>query len=222
MTSVFYGLVNSTNAALIIFSVSAAAAGGFTKSSMTRAATGIAALLATLCVTITARSLFGWTVSAVERPSLPGFVLLVALAISATTGRRIATSAEYRFVTMLLVVAGLVLYPGATGFRDYDTYTVGYSGYFLPAAVALIIAYAIFRGYLLTAVVLNVAIAAFLLGIGESHNFWDYIIDPVAWIIGCGTWIAIAIGFLIARFNPAKALTPAQPSSGIGETPISH
>jgi hypothetical protein len=222
MTSVFYGLLNSTNAALIIFMASAAAASCFTKSPMKRALAGIAVVLVTLCITISARSLFGWTASAVERPSLPGFVLLVALAISATTVRRIATSAEYRFDAMLLAVGGLVLYPGAMGILDYDTYMIGYSGYLLPAAVALIVAYAIFRGYLLTAVTLNVAIAAFLLGIGESRNFWDYILDPVAWMIGCGAWIVIAVRYLIAQIKPAKVLVPVQPSSGIGETPISH
>lgn len=222
MIDVMNILLNSTNAALIIFSTAAAVAGTFTKSPMIRLAAGLAVLAASLCIPISLRSLFEWTVSAVERPSFPGFVLLAIIAVSATTGWRVETLGEFRFATLVLAVAGCALYPGATGFLNADPYVVGYSGYLLPAAVALVIAYALWRAYFITAVTLNIAIAGFLLDAGTSRNLWDYIMDPVAWIIGCGTWIAIAAGFLMKRVAPVKALAPDQPSSGIGETPISH
>jgi hypothetical protein len=135
--------------------------------------------------------------------------LLVVLAISAITGRHVETSSEFRFGTMVLMLVGFVLYPASVGFLDYDTYAIGYGGYLLPAAVAAVLAYAIYRWYLLTAVALNLAIVAFLLSAGQSLNLWDYVMDPVAWIIGTGTWIGIAVGFLVARFSPAKALARA-------------
>ncbi|MBS0235212.1 MAG: hypothetical protein JSR99_17230 [Proteobacteria bacterium] len=223
MTASLHILLNGASAALIIFTASAAVASFFTQSSTARVIASVVLVLATLLIPISTRSVFEWTVSAVGRLSLPGLVLLLALAVSATTGQRIGRSAEFRFAALMLAVAGLVLYPAATGFLNYDTYMLGYSGYLLPSATALMMAYAIFRGYRLMAVVLNVAIAAFLLGIGESRNFWDYVIDPVAWIIGCGTWVAVATGFLLTRIvKPANVLAPSQPSSGIGETPISH
>jgi len=223
MTADIHSLLNDASTALIIFTASAAIASFFTKSFAARVVAGVVVVFVALLVPISTRSLFEWTVSTVGRLSLPGLVLLVTLAVSATTGRRIARSAEFRFAALVLAVAGLVLYPAATGFLNYDTYMLGYSGYLLPSTIALTTAYAIFRGYRVMTVVLNVAIAAFLLGIGESRNFWDYIIDPVAWIIGCGTWLALAAGFLLAPIvKPAKVLATAQPSSGIGETPISH
>lgn len=215
-------LLNSTNAALIIFVAAAGLAALFTKSPAIRFGAGLAVIAASLCIAVGPRSLFTWTASAVERPSFPGFVLLAVLAISTTTGRRLATSAEYRFATLVLALAGLALYPGATGFINADPYVIGFSGYVLPAAVAIVIAYALWRGYFITALALNAGIAAFLLGAGASRNLWDYIMDPVACIIGCGTWIALAIGFLIGLTKRAKILAPAQPSAGIGETPISH
>ncbi len=217
-------LLSSGYGALIIFTIAAALAGGFVRSSspVMRAATGIAFLLVTIFITISGRSLLGWTVSAVDRPSFPGFLLLAVVAAATVAGRQVATSAEFRFATMVLAVAGLVLYPAAAGYLDRDTYVVGYSGYLLPAAVALVIAYSLWRKYFITAFALNVAIACFLLGTGESRNLWDYIMDPIAWIIGCGTWIALAVSFATARIKPAKVLAPVQPSSGIGETPISH
>ncbi len=221
MTTTLNVLLNSAYTALILFTVAAAAASIFARSPLTRVAAGAAVALAALYIPISGRSLFGWGVSTVERPSIPGLVLLGALAISAISGWRIATSAEYRFATLAAGLAGLVLYPAATGIFDYDTYVWGFSGYLLPVAIAVVIAYAIFRGYLVTALVLNIAIAAFLIGAGLSRNLWDYVIDPVAMVIGFLTWSALAAGFLISRFNP-KALAPVQPSSGIGDTPISH
>jgi hypothetical protein len=223
MTNTLDIVLNSSNAALIIFATAAAISSVVAKTPLMRFAAGIAVVALTLCVTISTRSLFAWTASAVERPSFPGFLLLVVLAISATTGRRVAASAEFRFATLALAVAGLVLYPGATGFIvDRDTYVAGYSGYLLPAAVVAVIAYALYRKYFLTAFALNVGIATFLLNAGASRNLWDYVMDPVAWLIGCGTWIAIAIGFIMTRLGRGKVLTAVQPSSGIGETPISH
>lgn len=222
MTHTVNMLLNSTNAALILFTVAAALAAAFTKSPPLRFGAGLAVIAASLCVSAGPRSLFAWMVSAIERPSFPGFVLLAVLAISATTGRRVATSAEYRFATLMLALAGIALYPGATGFLNADPYVIGYSGYLLPTAVAIVIVYALWSGYFITALALNVGIAGFLLEAGASRNLWDYVIDPVAWIIGCGTWIALVIGFLIKRIIPAKVFAPVQPSSGIGETPISH
>jgi hypothetical protein len=220
MTSAFIVVLNATYAAMILFTVAAAAASIFTKSPRQRIAAGIAGLLVAFCVAISTRSLLAWGVSAVERPSIPGFVLLFALALSTVRGWLLAPSAEFRFATLAAALAGLALYPAAMGFFDYDMYVLGFGGYLLPATVAGVIAYAIFRGYLVTALVLNVAVATFVADLGESRNLWDYVIDPIAAIIGCGTWIIFAVRFLIFRFNPARAAP--QPSSGIGETPISH
>lgn len=222
MTNALAIALNSSNAFLIIFATGAALAGIVNKTPIIRIAAGIVVVVAALCITISDRSLFGWTVSAVERPSVPGFLLLVVLAVSATTGWRVEALPEYRFATLVLAVAGLSLYPGAMGFLDRDPYVVGYSGYLLPSALALVIVYALWRGYLLTAFALNAGIATFLLNAGASRNLWDYVMDPIAWLIGCATWLAFAAGFLIKCIRPAKVLAPVQPSSGIGETPISH
>jgi hypothetical protein len=215
-------LLNSSNAALIIFAVAAAIVGIFAKSPTRRAMAGIAILALTLCIPIGSRSIFQWTVSTVERPSFPGFILLGILAYSAVTDRHVETLAEFRFATLMLAVMGTLLYPAATGYLDQDPYVFGYSGYLLPTAVALIIAYALWRGYIITALSLNVAILSFLFSAGASRNLWDYVMDPIAWIIGCGTWIAFAVSVLVKRFRPGDKGISAQPSSGIGETPISH
>jgi hypothetical protein len=201
----FNFLLNHSYAALIVFTATAALTIGLTRSFLWRAAAGIAGVLISLCVPFLGRSLFEWVVSAVERPSLPGFLLLVILAISATTGRHLWPSAEFRFATSMVALAGFVLYPASVGFLDYDTYTLGYGGYSLPIAIALVLAYAVYRGYFLTALALNAAIGLFLLGAGWSLNLWDYIIDPVAWIAAIGAWVGVVGRSLMVR-NSRKAI----------------
>ena len=61
---------------------------------------------------------------------------MIVFAMSAATGRSYLLVPEFRFGTAVLVLAGLLLYPGAIGFLNYDTYVLGYSGYLLPLLLA--------------------------------------------------------------------------------------
>jgi hypothetical protein len=189
-------LLDRTSATLIIFAAFAAIAGIVTMKPTVRSCVGLIGLILTACLTISGRSLFDWAVSAIERPSAPGLLLMIVFAMSAATGRSYLLVPEFRFGTAVLVLAGLLLYPGAIGFLNYDTYVLGYSGYLLPLLLALILGYAIYGRYVLAAVALNVGILGFLLGAGRSLNLWDYVIDPVAWILAIGSWVAIAITLL--------------------------
>ncbi len=209
MTTTLDFLMNRMSAMLIVFIVSAAVAGVVAKSPTRRAAFGIAGVLGAFLIAVSTRSLIEWMTSAVERPSLPGLVVLVVLVIATLNNQRLAASAEFRFGTLMLALAGFALYPAAVGFLNTDTYVLGYSGYLLPIAIAIVLGTAILRGYFITALTLNAAIIAFLAGAGQSRNLWDYVVDPVAWIIATGMWIVLAMQFLAARFRPAKALAQA-------------
>ena len=189
-------LLDRTSATLIIFAAFAAIAGIVTMKPTARSSIGLIGLILTACLTISGRSLFDWAVSAIERPSAPGLLLMIVFAMSAATGRSYLLVPEFRFGTAVLVLAGLLLYPGAIGFLNYDTYVLGYSGYLLPLLLALILGYAIYGRYVLAAVALNLGILGFLLGAGRSLNLWDYVIDPVAWILAIGSWVAIAVTLL--------------------------
>jgi hypothetical protein len=169
---------------------------------------GVAAIVIAACVRISTRSGFEWMVSAIERPSAPGLLLLLVFAFTAVTGRTFDRNAEYRFGTGALVIAGLILYPGAVGFLNYDPYVLGYSGYILPLALVALLAYALYRRYVFIVVALNIAILAFLLNAGRSLNLWDYVIDPVAWFLAIGAWLAIAATFLFRKAT-ARLTLPA-------------
>jgi hypothetical protein len=187
-------LLDHASSVLIIFMAGAAFAGFFTAKPGQRIATGIAAVaFASVFIWISDRTLFQWLVATVVRASAPGFGLMIVFAIAAATGRNYRAAPEFRFATAMLALGGLVLYPGALGFFDYDTYVLGYSGYLLPFALAAVLGYAVYRRYLLVAACINIGILAFLFSAGRSLNLWDYIIDPVAWVLAIGSWVAIAI-----------------------------
>ena len=206
-------LLDRTSATLIIFAVMAALAGIATMKPAARIGAGLVGLILAAYLTISGRSLFDWLVSAIERPSAPGLLLMIIFTISAATGRSYQSVPEFRFGTAILVLAGLGLYPGAIGILNYDTYVLGFSGYLLPLLLAAILGYAIYRRYVLIALVLNIGILGFLLSAGRSLNLWDYVIDPVAWLLAIGSWAGIAINLLRRKRVAAPSrLAAPQPS----------
>lgn len=198
-------LLDRSSAALLIFAAAAALSWIAPLSASKRAAIGLAGIAVAALTPVSTRSAFEWIVSAIERPSAPGLLLLSLCAITAVTGRRFENNREFRFGTAILVLAGLVLYPGAVGFLNFDTYAIGYGGYGLPLAIAAVLAYALYRRYVVVAAALNVGILGFLLDAGRSLNLWDYIIDPVAWLLAIGVWIAIGLTCLIRKMRPRTA-----------------
>jgi len=203
-------LLDRTSAALIIFAAFAALTGIATMKPAARIGAGLIGLILATCVTISGRSLFDWLVSAIERPSAPGLLLMIVFSISAVTGRSYQSVPEFRFGTAMLMLAGLRLYPGATGILNYDAYVVGYRGYLLPLLLAAILGYAIYRRYVFITLALNVAILGFLLSAGRSLNLWDYVMDPVAWLLAIGSWAAIGINLLRRKLvaTPSRLAAP--------------
>lgn len=199
-------LLDRSSAGLLVFIAAAALSHIVRLSPGKRIAIGLLAIVAALLIPISTRSAFDWIVSAIERPSAPGLLLLVLFAISATTGRRFDDRREFRFGTAMLVLTGALLYPGAIGFLNYDTYILGYSGYVLPLLLALLLAYALYRRYFFVVATLNVAILGFLLGAGRSLNLWDYVIDPLAWLLAIGAWITIAITAAVRKRKPSASV----------------
>jgi hypothetical protein len=211
MTVVDY-LLDRSSAALLLFMAGAAVAALTRLSSAKRVCAGLAAIAIAASIPISTRSGFDWIVSAIGRPSVPGLLLLATFAVAAVNGRSLNDNRECRFATALLATAGFILYPGAVGYLDYDTYALGYSGYVLPAALVAILVYALYRRYFFVVAALDVAIIAFLLSAGRSNNLWDYIIDPVAWLIGIGTWIFLLVRAVVRRSKAVRPM-PAQTSS---------
>jgi uncharacterized membrane protein len=102
----------------------------------------------------------------------------------------------------LIAIAGLLLYPATAGLAVFDPYDLGFSGWTVPALMALIA----IAGWALAArdVAWWVALAAalFLARAANSHNLWDYLIDPFAMIVAVallGLHPARLVARLVAR-----------------------
>ena len=92
-----------------------------------------------------------------------------------------------RLALQILVAAGgLVLYPLALGLGPFDPYRLGYANpWFLAGLLALAVAAGLRRLALVTWC-LALAVLAWAVGVYESRNLWDYLVDPLvaAWGLG--------------------------------------
>ena len=93
MSAVDY-LLDRSSAVLLVFAAAAALSHVLRLSPAKRIAIGLIAIAAAVLIPISTRSAFDWIVSALERPSAPGLLLLALFAISAVTGRRFDGGSE--------------------------------------------------------------------------------------------------------------------------------
>ncbi|HRK18984.1 MAG TPA: hypothetical protein PK970_08510 [Hyphomicrobiaceae bacterium] len=113
-------------------------------------------------------------------------ILLLSLAIvSLTTGRSGVTGSRHdrAFIALVLLAAAIVLYPSTMGLLSTDIYAIGFGGFMLPAVLGVMLAYAAYNGLVVVPATIGLALAAWLLAIGESRNLWDYLLDPVAVVV---------------------------------------
>ena len=206
-------LLDRTSAALIIFAAFAALTGIATMKPAARIGAGLAGLILAACLTISGPVAFrlarlGHRTPFGAWPSADDHICnfgddRAQLSVGARVPLRNGDTDAW----------GPGLYPGAIGILNYDTYVLGYSGYLLPLLLAATLGYAIYRRYVFIVLALNVAILGFLLSAGRSLNLWDYVIDPVAWLLAIGSWAAIAINLLRRKLvaTPSRLAAP-QPS----------
>jgi hypothetical protein len=64
----------------------------------------------------------------------------------------------------------------------FDPYTLGFSAVGLPAAIIALAAVCAWRRYWLLTTVSILSLAAYGIGLLESSNAWDYLIDPLLWL----------------------------------------
>jgi len=167
-----------------------------------RIAIALAAVLA-LSVPLGDLSAAAYVRSVIGDPSVSTLFLAGSACVARLSGRVLIGRRDRRALFWLLAGAAAFLYPFALGLTWFDPYALGYGS--LPFVTALLlIALAAWRAGL-NAVVLIVLVAAFayLGGLYESRNLWDYLLDP----LGCGYALVRLAGLL--RQEP----TPGAPAS---------
>lgn len=112
--------------------------------------------------------------------SITTWLLLAAFALSNLFDRDWYRRGEFMILMFLILVGGLTLYPFALGLTYWDPYTLGYDS---RAFLVVLLAFALWAAYrelYLVALCLTISVLAHSLGLMESRNLWDYLIDP--WI----------------------------------------
>jgi hypothetical protein len=96
---------------------------------------------------------------------------------------------ELVLLRRLVLATAILLYPSALGLTQFDSYSLGYSNPVLLAVLFIITLFFWLRKYYFLAVIVTVAVVAFSLQLLESHNLWDYLIDPVFIVMVLLTWL---------------------------------
>jgi len=78
-----------------------------------------------------------------------------------------------------IIAAALFLYPMALGLGSFDPYALGQGSYALAAVLLLLTVAAWAARQYFGALSLLAAVAAYLAGLLDSTNLWDYLIDPL-------------------------------------------
>ncbi len=107
---------------------------------------------------------------------------------------------SYIGVLILFAAMALVLYPATLGLSDLDPYRRGFSPRPLLFVVALLTLSLFYLRNYLAVVLLTSATLAFIAGIKPSHNYWDYLIDPLLGLYCCLALLVMGTRWAYRRF----------------------
>lgn len=96
-------------------------------------------------------------------------------------------------VLVLFAVMALALYPATLGLSDLDPYRLGFSPRPMLVFVAVLTMALFYLRSYLAVVMLAGATLAFIAGIKPSHNYWDYLVDPLLGLYCCLALLVLAV-----------------------------
>jgi len=140
-------------------------------------------VLLLLCFAATSVRVLGLTAAGWLRGFLPGVSLptgiLVAHACLRLCGRHgLLHGRDFFGLWGFGAAAGLILYPAAMGWGSWDPYAAGWSRSWVVITAGILCIVALFRGHRL-GMVLLATVLAWRIGLLESRNYWDYLVDPL-------------------------------------------
>jgi hypothetical protein len=141
-----------------------------------------------------------WFAAFVPGLSLPMLALLVDGINRHAGGPDWLPACQRSTVFIFALLAGLALYPSALGWGRFDVYTLGWNFSPLTVAVGALSIWLIWRGHQFHWV-LVAALLAWQLGLLESRNLWDYLVDPILFLLS----IVALVGKVRSRKRPASA-----------------
>lgn len=171
-------MIGLTGCALLLVNMMMTAARSHRYSRITRRVVFLIAFALTF-VPVKGLAVAGYLRGVTGDLSVTTMVLLVAASISRLFDADMYDSRSF-FVLMLLVLGGgIFLYPLALGLTYFDPYSLGYGSRTLVALLFLLSLVAWYFELYLIVVCFTLAASAYMIGIYESRNLWDYLIDPL-------------------------------------------
>lgn len=143
------------------------------------------ASLGLVLVPVAGLPLARWLAGIVDHWSMPLIALLVSAVAQRFFGIELLRWPDHQQAWLFGVVAGMVLYPASLGFGPVDVFGFGWHFGPLFAAMALLTAILLWRGNRF-GLVLVLAISAWHLGVPESGNYWDCLVDPIYVLVSLG------------------------------------
>lgn len=138
-------------------------------------------------------SVVGYTRGLIGDLSMTTQILLACSVIDHLLDRKVLSDADRKVVLTVAAIAGLLFYPMTLGLTRFDPYELGYNSLALILGLALLSVWGWCRrpG---AALLIPVGLIAFQIGVLESTNIWDYLLDPFVTLY---SWVWI--GMEIAR-----------------------
>lgn len=142
-----------------------------------RAAALLAALVV-LSVPLWGLSLGGLVRGITGDLSVPTLIFLL-LAVVRTLSGRVPVDETDRLRTLkAIAIAALLFYPLVLGLGPFDPYRTGYGNLWFVLALLGFTVWSTLRYSMLLAIGIALAVAAWSVGLYESPNLWDYLLDP--------------------------------------------
>ena len=163
-----------------------------------RYALAVAAVIAVL-VPIGDLSIAAYVRGATGDLSASTLALAANAVFARLTGRTMFERQERNALLWLVAGAALFLYPFALGWTPFDPYALGYGSIAFVTALLLVTLAAWRMGLKLVVLVVLAGALAWLGGLYESRNLWDYLIDPLAGAYALGVLLAAGGGKLVSR-----------------------
>lgn len=122
-----------------------------------------------------------WINGATGELSIVSLILLAGFILRKLAGCGFLSSSTRIHLYILMLLAGILLFPATLGLTQFDPYVLGYGFEISLLLLSLSILYWIFKQRQI-AMILLIVVAAGEAGILSSFNGWDYFIDPLLWL----------------------------------------